>query len=134
MATATLRRNPAYFARATGVPRNIALPFPLYAHVNFRLLGGPYAGFLGQPYDPLWTSFDAKGTREVLSGIVPSLVEDGWLFSQDYHIKAVKRLLHDPSTWEPYGQGVPNITFLGHSLASIRFPSTADSAKQNQAA
>lgn len=47
------------------IPRNVALPFPLYQHVNFRLLGGPYAGFLGQPYDPLWTSFDAKGTREV---------------------------------------------------------------------
>ncbi|MDB5391951.1 MAG: hypothetical protein JWM11_7597, partial [Planctomycetaceae bacterium] len=27
------------------MPRNIALPFPVYAHVNFRLLGGPYAGF-----------------------------------------------------------------------------------------
>lgn len=48
-----------------GVPRNIALPFPLYAHVNFRLLGGPYAGFLGQQYDPLWTAFNAPGTREV---------------------------------------------------------------------
>jgi hypothetical protein len=47
------------------VPRNVALPFPVYAHVNFRLLGGPYAGFLGQQYDPLWTSFDAPGTREV---------------------------------------------------------------------
>lgn len=47
------------------LPRNIALPFPVYAHVNFRLLGGPYAGFLGQQYDPLWTAFDAPGTREV---------------------------------------------------------------------
>jgi hypothetical protein len=47
------------------VPRNVALPFPVYAHVNFRLLGGPYAGFLGQPYDPIWTAFDAPGTREV---------------------------------------------------------------------
>lgn len=47
------------------IPRNVALPFPVYAHVNFRLLGGPYAGFLGQKYDPLWTAFDAPGTREV---------------------------------------------------------------------
>ncbi|MGE0608303.1 MAG: DUF1501 domain-containing protein [Pirellulales bacterium] len=52
------------------VPRNVALPFPVYAHVNFPLLGGPYAGFLGQQYDPLWTSFDAPGTHEV-----PVLVE-----------------------------------------------------------
>src|SRR5262249_32652944 len=29
------------------MPRNIALPFKLYSKVNFRLLGGPYAGFLG---------------------------------------------------------------------------------------
>ncbi len=47
------------------IPRNVALPFPVYAHANFRLLGGPYAGFLGQEYDPLWSSFDAPGTREV---------------------------------------------------------------------
>ena len=47
------------------IPRNVALPFPVYAHVNFRLLGGPYAGFLGQQYDPLWSAFDAPGTREV---------------------------------------------------------------------
>lgn len=52
------------------IPRNIGLPFPVYAHVNFRLLGGPYAGFLGQQYDPLWTAFDSLGTRKV-----PVLVE-----------------------------------------------------------
>jgi hypothetical protein len=52
------------------VPRNVALPFPLYAHVNFRLLGGPYGGFLGQQYDPLWTSFPSPGIRKV-----PTLVE-----------------------------------------------------------
>src|SRR5438093_831411 len=49
----------------SAIPRNIALPFSVYAHVNFRLLGGPYAGFLGQQYDPLWTAFDASGTHEV---------------------------------------------------------------------
>lgn len=47
------------------IPRNVAIPFPVYAHVNFRLLGGPYAGFLGQQYDPLWTAFDTLGTRKV---------------------------------------------------------------------
>ena len=34
------------------IPRNVALPFPVYAHVNFRLLGGPYAGFLGAAIRP----------------------------------------------------------------------------------
>src|SRR5205807_9339053 len=47
------------------VPRNIALPFRLYSRANFRLLGGPYAGFLGSRYDPVWTDFPARGTRAV---------------------------------------------------------------------
>jgi hypothetical protein len=47
------------------MPRNIALPFRLYSKVNFRLLGGPYAGFLGSRYDPVWTEFSRKGTRAV---------------------------------------------------------------------
>jgi hypothetical protein len=47
------------------IPRNMALPFRLYSKVNFRLLGGPYAGFLGSRYDPVWTEFSKKGTRAV---------------------------------------------------------------------
>src|SRR5262245_21486413 len=47
------------------IPRNIALPFRLYSKVNFRLLGGPYAGFLGSRYDPVWTEFSKKGTKAV---------------------------------------------------------------------
>src|SRR5438067_155209 len=45
--------------RLAPVPRNIGLPFRLYAKANFRLLGGPYAGFLGSRYDPVWTEFSA---------------------------------------------------------------------------
>ncbi len=47
------------------IPRNMGLPFRLYSKVNFRLLGGPYAGFLGSRYDPVWTEFSKKGTRPV---------------------------------------------------------------------
>jgi hypothetical protein len=47
------------------IPRNIGLPFRLYARANFRLLGGPYAGFLGSRYDPVWTDFTARGTKAV---------------------------------------------------------------------
>lgn len=50
---------------AAPVPANIALPFRLYSKANFRLLGGPYAGFLGSRYDPVWTEFSARGTRPV---------------------------------------------------------------------
>jgi hypothetical protein len=35
------------------VPRNVALPFRLYSRANFRLLGGPCAGFLGNRFDPV---------------------------------------------------------------------------------
>jgi hypothetical protein len=47
------------------VPRNIAMPYVLYSKCQFRPLGGPYAGFLGSRYDPVWTEFEAKGTRAV---------------------------------------------------------------------
>lgn len=46
-------------------PRNFALPFRLYSKANFRPLGGPYAGFLGSRYDPVWTEFAPRGTRAV---------------------------------------------------------------------
>src|SRR5207244_408685 len=52
-------------AALTSIPRNIGLPFRLYSRANFRLLGGPYAGFLGSRYDPVWTEFKAVGTKAV---------------------------------------------------------------------
>ena len=50
---------------SSSVPRNFALPFRLYSKANFRPLGGPYAGFLGSRYDPVWTEFTPRGTRPV---------------------------------------------------------------------
>jgi hypothetical protein len=50
---------------APAIPRNVGLPFRLYSKANFRLLGGPYAGFLGSRYDPVWTDFTAVGTKAV---------------------------------------------------------------------
>jgi hypothetical protein len=47
------------------LPRNIGLPFVLYSKANFRPLGGPYGGFLGSRYDPVWTEFAARGTKPV---------------------------------------------------------------------
>ncbi|MFN0198130.1 MAG: DUF1501 domain-containing protein [Planctomycetaceae bacterium] len=68
------------------VPRNIALPFPVYRHANFRLLGGPYAGFLGQQYDPLWTEFSTPGTHKV-----PTLSEAQEVFDPYAGIKPEDR-------------------------------------------
>jgi O-methyltransferase len=63
----------------------------------------------------------AKGTYEVLLGVVPNLVKDGWIFSQDYHIEPVQDLLHDPETWKAFGRGLPTIKYLCGKLASLRF-------------
>lgn len=63
----------------------------------------------------------AKGTDEVLSGVVPSLVQDGWIFSQDFHIKPVRRLLSSPTTWGRFRRGMPAITQFAERLAGIRF-------------
>jgi hypothetical protein len=46
------------------VPRNVALPWVLNSKVSdLGLLAGPYAAFLGQAYDPVWTDFTGKGTK-----------------------------------------------------------------------
>jgi O-methyltransferase len=63
----------------------------------------------------------AKSTREALAGIVPALVDDGWIFSQDFHIRSVQKLLSDPDTWSRFGKGVLTITRQSNMLASIRF-------------
>lgn len=49
---------------ARNSPRNLALPFPLSSRRSgqpFR--AGPYGGFLGAGYDPIWTEFEGEGTQ-----------------------------------------------------------------------
>ncbi len=45
------------------VPRNIGLPWLLNSKTDLNVSAGPYAAFLGQGYDPVWTDFDGAGTR-----------------------------------------------------------------------
>jgi hypothetical protein len=50
--------------RRDGMPRNVALPWPLSTrrpHPSRN--GGPYAAFLGPRFDPVWTEFEGRGTR-----------------------------------------------------------------------
>jgi hypothetical protein len=47
------------------VPRNIAMPWVLNSKTDVLVNAGPYASFLGQVYDPVWTDFDGPGIREV---------------------------------------------------------------------
>jgi hypothetical protein len=45
------------------VPRNIGLPWLLNSKTDLDVSAGPYAAFLGQAYDPIWTDFDGKGIK-----------------------------------------------------------------------
>jgi hypothetical protein len=45
------------------VPRNVGLPWLLNSRTDLNVSAGPYAAFLGQGYDPVWTDFDGVGTR-----------------------------------------------------------------------
>jgi O-methyltransferase len=66
----------------------------------------------------------AKGTREALEAIVPALAPDGVIFSQDYHIEPVTKLLANEVTWEPYGKGLPMMRQLTTRLAKLSFEHT----------
>src|SRR5205823_5086574 len=49
--------------RVPVVPRNVALPWLLNSKTDLNVSAGPYAAFLGQAYDPVWTDYDGAGTR-----------------------------------------------------------------------
>ena len=43
----------------------------------------------------------ATGTQDALVGIVPKLTDDGAVFSQDFHLSPVRRMLQNPDTCIP---------------------------------
>ena len=45
------------------VPRNVGLPWLLNSKTDLNVSAGPYAAFLGQGYDPVWTDYDGPGTK-----------------------------------------------------------------------
>jgi hypothetical protein len=47
------------------VPRNIALPWLMGSKSDLAPLAGPYAAFLGEAHNPVWTDFEGAGTRVV---------------------------------------------------------------------
>jgi hypothetical protein len=52
-------------AKGPAGPRNIALPWMLNSKTDQLVNAGPFAAFLGQAYDPVWTDFDGPGTHIV---------------------------------------------------------------------
>ncbi|TWU08940.1 hypothetical protein CA54_41790 [Symmachiella macrocystis] len=57
------RRSPD--ALSPGIPRNLALPFRFSKFNPLFQRSGPYGGFLGRGYDPVYTEFDGEAKREV---------------------------------------------------------------------
>jgi hypothetical protein len=58
-----------YLAERSGppaaVPRNVGLPWMLNSKSDMLVNAGPFAAFLGQAYDPVWTDFTGRGVRAV---------------------------------------------------------------------
>jgi hypothetical protein len=56
--------DPKAKGRAPTIPHNLALPFPLSTRrANQPHRAGPYGGFLGPAFDPIWTEFRGEGTK-----------------------------------------------------------------------
>jgi O-methyltransferase len=90
-----------------------------------------HKGWFSETLKPTYVNFSirtayidcdlAKGTEDVLKGILPHLVNDGAIFTQDYHIPSVKRLFNDPATWQRLGATQPIVKPLHHHLAIVKF-------------
>src|SRR5262245_8910634 len=48
---------------SSALPRNVALPWMLNSRADQLVNAGPFAAFLGQVHDPVWTDYDGVGTR-----------------------------------------------------------------------
>lgn len=70
-----------------------------------------------------------KGTGEALAGIVPALVDDGWIYSQDYHIASVRGLLHSQDLWHRIGRAIPRIEHVYRNLARLSAPARETSER-----
>jgi hypothetical protein len=62
--------------RPTAMPHNVALPW----HFSSKRVGevpraGPYAAFLGNAYDPIWTEFHGQATRSVVKTLQEQKVD-----------------------------------------------------------
>ncbi len=80
------------------MPRNIALPWMLNSKTDLLVNAGPFAAFLGQAHDPLWTDFTGVGTH-----IVPRYT-DGQM--RDFH--------------DPFGGTVPDGRFILSTESRLR--------------
>jgi hypothetical protein len=83
---------------APAVPRNLALPWMLNSKTDILVNAGPFAAFLGQTHDPIWTDFTGSGTH-----LVPRYTEGQ---RTDFH--------------DPFGGTVPEGRFRLSSEGRLR--------------
>lgn len=63
------------------VPRNLAMPWAFSSHrVGEVARAGPYGGFLGPAYDPVWTEFTGSGTKKAHKSLPPQVWDDFELY------------------------------------------------------
>jgi len=60
--------------------------------------------------------------------VVPALVPDGLVFSQDFQVESVRKLLQESSTWTEFHRGIPKVEWLNGNLASISFRNAVSTA------
>jgi hypothetical protein len=64
--------------RPPTVPQNVALPWPFSTRrVGEVARAGPYAAFLGGAYNPTWTEFRGKATRNAVKTLQDQKWDDG---------------------------------------------------------
>lgn len=96
------RKNP--LAVPPDVPRNIGLPFQFSSRCSEFARGGPYGGFLGRGFNPVWTDFEGEATQII----------ERWRGDQDVPVK------------EPYGGITPEGRFTMSDSARLRPEITLD--------
>jgi hypothetical protein len=61
---------------STGMPSNIALPWPFSSkRVGEVPRAGPYAAYLGNAYNPIWTEFHGRATRRIVKTLAEQRME-----------------------------------------------------------
>jgi hypothetical protein len=93
-------------AAPPAVPRNVGLPFQFSSRCGEFTRGGPYGGFLGQAYNPVWTEFEGEATRTLLH----------WRGDRDQPVR------------DPYGGITPEGRFVVSRFAQLPAEMTLDAA------
>jgi hypothetical protein len=91
-------------AAPPAMPRNVGLPFQFSGRSPEFQRGGPYGGFLGRAYNPVWTEFEGEAGMTI----------DRWRGDQDVPVK------------EPYASISPDGRFTVSDSARLRPELTLD--------